>query len=84
MGKLSIIRTYAEEEIAKHRRSGSEFIILRMHTYDDRKLTILRTKITPPWKQTTTTIYFYFTTLIQLPMTGLKIEFLNNFFDRVS
>jgi hypothetical protein len=28
--------------------------------------------------------FFFFTTLIQLPMAGLKIEFSNNFFDRVS
>jgi hypothetical protein len=30
------------------------------------------------------TIFFYFTTLIRLPMAGLKIEFSNIFFDRVS
>jgi hypothetical protein len=30
------------------------------------------------------TIFFYFTTLIRLLMAGLKIEFSNNFFDRVS
>jgi hypothetical protein len=28
--------------------------------------------------------FFYFSALIQLPMAGLKIEFSNNYFDRVS
>jgi hypothetical protein len=79
----AIFRTYAEEENCEaiFRRSGSEFIILRITntencTFFGQKMTvILHTNMVALeifFFQKETKKY-YFTTLIQLPMAGLKI-----------
>jgi hypothetical protein len=83
ISRKTVIRTYAEEENCEaiFRRSGSEFIILRITNTEN--CTFFGQKKGSDFTQNMVALEtfffqketknFYFTTLIQLPMAGLNI-----------